>query len=202
MRLCEIGKIAGLFWLLMFGCNRENNQDLCESYPDQESSPYVLPYPVGSKYLLIQGNCSDPNAPINSQVGHDRYAYDFMMDKGSLITAARSGVVVFAREEFTDQHKQINQGNVVVIQHDDGTHAAYGHLTQHGVIPEVGALVKQGDTIAISGNSGLSSIPHLHFHISPCLDQAICETIPTTFKNATVHPNGLKADESYQALPY
>ena len=184
----------------LISCQPNTSVDICTNYPDWSESKFVLPYPVGKEYTVIQGNCSDPNAMINSHVGFDRYSYDFAMEIGSVITASLGGEVVFVREEFTDQDKGLDQGNVVVIKHADGTHAAYGHLAKDGVLPELGEFVEQGDIIAFSGNSGRSSIPHLHFHLSPCLDQSICETLPVTFRNTSSNPNGLQVSQTYMAL--
>ena len=51
---------------------------------DPDEDLYVLPYPVGQSYTLIQGNCSD-----SDHVNEFRYAFDFVMPIGSYITAAR-----------------------------------------------------------------------------------------------------------------
>jgi murein DD-endopeptidase MepM/ murein hydrolase activator NlpD len=59
--------------------------------------------------------------------------------------------------------------------------------------------VLQGQLLGASGNSGLSSEPHLHFHVQRCDG---CETIPVTFRNTSDHPNGLRAGETYLAMPY
>lgn len=187
--------------VLLVSCSQDKlQQDSCAGYEDWSNSVYVLPYPAGTTYSVLQGNCTNPNTPGASHFRMDRYSYDFLMDIGTYITAARSGEVVFVREEFTDQDKGLDQGNVVVILHNDSTYAAYGHLTNQGVFPELGDNVSVGDTLGLSGNSGLSSIPHLHFHVSPCLDQAICGTLPITFRNTQPNPNGLEVGGSYSAL--
>ncbi|MEU5832966.1 M23 family metallopeptidase [Streptomyces diacarni] len=52
-------------------------------------------------------------------------------------------------------------GNNIVIKHKDGTYTQYGHLNSIGV--SVGQSVKSGQQIALSGSTGNSSGPHLHF---------------------------------------
>lgn len=54
-------------------------------------------------------------------------------------------------------------GYVVYINHADGRQTRYGHLSK--VLVKVGQTVKQGERIALSGNTGVSTGPHLHFEI-------------------------------------
>jgi murein DD-endopeptidase MepM/ murein hydrolase activator NlpD len=54
-------------------------------------------------------------------------------------------------------------GNVIYINHPDGRQTRYGHLSK--ILVTVGQKVKQGDLIAKSGNTGVSTGPHLHFEI-------------------------------------
>lgn len=54
-------------------------------------------------------------------------------------------------------------GYVVYIDHEDGRQTRYGHLSK--VLVSVGDTVRQGERIALSGNTGISTGPHLHFEI-------------------------------------
>ncbi len=54
-------------------------------------------------------------------------------------------------------------GYVVYINHEDGSQTRYGHLSK--VLVKAGQTVKQGERIALSGNTGVSTGPHLHFEI-------------------------------------
>jgi murein DD-endopeptidase MepM/ murein hydrolase activator NlpD len=54
-------------------------------------------------------------------------------------------------------------GYVVYINHEDGRQTRYGHLSK--VLVKVGQTVKQGEKIALSGNTGITTGPHLHFEI-------------------------------------
>ncbi len=54
-------------------------------------------------------------------------------------------------------------GYVVYIDHEDGRQTRYGHLSK--ILVKVGDTVKQGEKIALSGNTGVTTGPHLHFEI-------------------------------------
>ena len=54
-------------------------------------------------------------------------------------------------------------GYVIYINHTDGRQTRYGHLSK--VLVKVGQTVQQGTKIALSGNTGRSTGPHIHFEI-------------------------------------
>jgi murein DD-endopeptidase MepM/ murein hydrolase activator NlpD len=126
---------------------------------DDTSYVYALPYEAGKTFRVIQG--------YFSRFTHkERAALDFNMKRGTNITAAREGVVVRVKEDGTRgglNKKYRPDGNNIVIQHADGSRAGYWHLQHNGALVNVGDSVKKGQVIAISGKTGYSLTPHLHF---------------------------------------
>jgi len=193
--------LCGLF--LVTACHSATSSiektDACLGYPDAQKSLYVLPYETGATYQVFQGNCAPPNAPW-THYAKDRHAYDFAMPIGAKIVAARAGTVAFIREQFTDQQHAQEEGNALVILHDDNTVALYGHLTHNGALVELGQRVEQGELIALSGDSGeTGNVPHLHFQVYACPDFDVCESMPMTFRNAFPNPGRLMQGEKYTA---
>ena len=188
-----LGIAAFVAWAAWHG-----HQNSCGSFSDWQSSPYVLPYPVGSTYYVNQANCSN-----GGHQGPYKYSYDFVMPIGTTVTAARAGVVAEIRAKFRDGQHGERESNWVKIRHADGTIAAYSHLTEHGALVNIGDRIVAGQPIGLSGNTGnTGGLPHLHFHLGPCSEPVDCGTLPVTFRNADPNPDGLDAKRHYLALPY
>ena len=172
------------------------NAPVCSGYPDWQSSPYVLPYPVGVSYPVMTGNCTPGHQ------GPNRYGYDFSMPIGSPIVAMRGGTVIYVKESNFDSDHVNGTSNHLVVDHGDGTYSTYFHMTHDGIVVEVGDVVRQGQLVAYSGASGTGP-EHTHVHIKDCVEfEVFCESIPFTFSNTRPNPNGLQLGESYEALPY
>lgn len=79
--------------------------------------------------------------------------------------AVPTGTAVFASSGGTVSRAGWGSGYgyVVYIDHADGRQTRYGHLSK--VLVKTGQTVKQGERIALSGNTGVSTGPHLHFEI-------------------------------------
>lgn len=175
----------------------------CTVFSEQQNSLYVLPYEIGTSYKIYA--TTEHYRASNNGVG--LYAIDFVMPIGTKIVAARDGVVVSVRESFVDGNNIDLQENYVFIQHQDGSVARYFHLTHDGALVEEGDTVNAGDVIALSGNTGQSGGPHLHFDVQQCgpnlpphYNQLPCgQTKPITFKNTRPHQCGLKSGETYRA---
>ncbi|HHF2852934.1 TPA: M23 family metallopeptidase [Vibrio diabolicus] len=82
---------------------------------------------------------------------------DFAVNTGTKVYAPADGVVEVTRRSNK------GSGNFLRLQHSFGFSSSYSHLKKFKV--KSGQFVKKGQLIAISGNSGLSSGPHLHYEV-------------------------------------
>lgn len=121
--------------------------------------PYELPYNKGEEYLIGQG--------YNGTISHqNEFALDFIMPIGTEILASRDGIVVDVQDKNSGncmKKECAENNNFIVIYHEDGTFAEYTHIETSSAIVKKGDSIKTGDKIALSGNVGWSSGPHLHF---------------------------------------
>ncbi|HVG41526.1 MAG TPA: M23 family metallopeptidase, partial [Chitinophagaceae bacterium] len=80
------------------------------------------------------------------------------------------------------KNKYLHNGNYVIIRHNDGTQAYYGHLQFNGALVQVGDTITQGQAIAKSGSTGYSAFPHLHFIVWGRTSSGGRSSLPTRFK--------------------
>gem|GEM_PF-341820 len=154
----------------------------------------LLPFKTSTSHRLVQG--------WNGPYGHRDaafYSYDFLADIGTEVLSARDGRVAFVEERFVDGNRIPGNENVIVIDHGDGTFSRYYHLTHDGSKVVTGDRVKAGQVIGLSGDTGASAGPHLHFDVTVGCFQWGCQTVPIEFSNAIQNP--LISGRDYTALP-
>lgn len=141
-------------------------------YPPKDSSPYKLPWEAGVTRILSQGNRS-----FTSHQGLHLYAWDFVMPIGTKILAAREGTVLEVEQSFSTVGLR---GNFLLIRHPDGQVSGYFHIQQNGALVRVGDQVAQGQEIALSGMTGQTTLPHLHFLV---FNPEQTDSIPVSFQD-------------------
>jgi len=198
-RLAGGWTVAALLLAACGGPVKPSMSSLCGPYPDQATSPYVLPYPVGATHTVYQGNCGTISHLGGTQW---KYAYDFYASIGDPVVAVADGRVVRIVKSFPNTTLIPEEENYVLIDHGiypDGNRrwSHYSHLDQNGVFVEAGDEVKQGQIIGRTGSSG-TTLPHLHFQVYLASEM----TVAVTFRNTRPHPDGLVEGEAYTALPY
>jgi murein DD-endopeptidase MepM/ murein hydrolase activator NlpD len=158
---------------------------------------YTLPYMPGATYKVSQGYHGS-----YSHTGPDEYAVDFKMAEGTPVLAAREGVVVSVKDNSNrggPSRKYEDDANLIVVQHKDGTMAHYCHLQFKSAKVKVGEKVRAGDMLALSGNTGFTSGPHLHFAVFKAKNGFGRETIPVKFRTAEASGVTLAEGKSYKS---
>ena len=143
---------------------------------------YGLPYARGKSFRVLQGFGSR-----FSHTGLEAYAVDFDMPEGTPVHAARAGVVARVEESHTIGCWRDGCGryaNYIVVLHNDGTTGEYYHLQHNGALVAVGDAVARGQHIGYSGNTGHSTMPHLHFAVYRATDWGNTQSIPVRFQSA------------------
>ena len=118
---------------------------------------------AGESFIVTDGFFSYPTKYRNISGGFPNYssgryhgALDFPCPMNTPVHAAADGVVVSARSHYS-------YGNYVMIDHGNGLATLYAHNTSLAV--SVGDVVKRGQIIALSGSTGNSTGPHVHFEV-------------------------------------
>jgi murein DD-endopeptidase MepM/ murein hydrolase activator NlpD len=113
-------------------------------------------------------------------------AIDIQMPEGTTVTAARGGTVVAVRSDCSVGGMDLQymaDVNYVVIKHSDGTYGEYLHLQKNGALVHVGDTVTTGQAIALSGNTGYTSEPHVHFMVFYNLSGTVRKSVPIYFNS-------------------
>lgn len=137
---------------------------------------YILPVPAkGLRIDQADGGAHSHNDDEN------RHAIDFAQPMGTMVSAAREGIVMDLDNDEPDNvganDNRRARANFVRILHGDGSMALYAHL-QRGSIPlHRGDRVASGQRIGSVGNSGWSTAPHLHFAVQVNGDRRL-QSIP------------------------
>jgi murein DD-endopeptidase MepM/ murein hydrolase activator NlpD len=171
-----------------------------EANPDHDDDyEYRLPYADGVTYRVLQSYGS----PLTHR-GDEHYTVDFGMPEGTPVHAAREGIVA-----LTESRNRAGCGearcaafaNFVVILHADGTTGEYFHLAPGGVLVRDGAHVARGQRIGLSGNTGFSSAPHLHFGVYRRSSEGHLASLEVRFRSRNGIVGRPRAGSRYENLP-
>ena len=129
-------------------------EEMAAQGKNYHTNPGGYIWPVDSRYITstVGGRNSPGGVGSTNHKGTDigRVGYT------SPVYAAKAGTVIIAQ-------RSSSYGNYVVISHGVGNTTLYAHMSSIKV--SVGTYVKQGQTIGITGSTGHSTGPHLHFEV-------------------------------------
>jgi murein DD-endopeptidase MepM/ murein hydrolase activator NlpD len=175
-------RIVVLFYFLFpsycFGQEAFSTRDLkAGKFKAHSSYIYTLPFEKNKKVFLIQA--------YESKMSHKgERALDFKIKEGTKVCAAREGIVTALRSDSDKgglKDENLSDGNYISIRHNDGSIAHYWHLQKEGVFVNIGDTVKAGQSIGLSGNTGYSAFPHLHFEVQGYDGSGNYVQLPTRF---------------------
>lgn len=172
----------------------DNSDDLMENHPADDiysniwRSDRVNPYkiPIDSLPDSVRIDCSHFFAPvpgaITSVFGPRRYRFHYGTDLR--LTVGDSVVAAFSGKVRIIDYEARGYGHYIVIRHNNGLETVYAHLSM--VLVSLNQNVKAGELIALGGNTGHSTGPHLHFE-TRYLGNAINAENIIDFKTGKVH---------------
>ena len=114
--------------------------------------------PVNNSRLTLLASGKKPLINPFHRTMTEHHGVDYLVPEGTAVFATADGRVDNLSE------KNSTNGKAVTIDHGNGYKTTYSHLLDIRV--SEGERVKRGDIIALSGNSGLSFAPHLHYEVS------------------------------------
>ncbi|MBR4045710.1 MAG: M23 family metallopeptidase [Alistipes sp.] len=113
--------------------------------------------PVNNKQLTLLAAGKKPLINPFHRTMREHHGVDYLVPEGTAVFATADGTVKTLSE------KNSTHGKAITIDHGNGYETSYSHLLDTRV--RKGQKVKRGDIIALSGNSGLSFAPHLHYEV-------------------------------------
>lgn len=113
--------------------------------------------PVNNRQLTLLAAGKKPLINPFHRAMREHHGVDYLIPEGTPVFATADGVVKSLSEKNT------SHGKAITIDHGNGYETSYSHLLDIRV--KKGQSVKRGDIIALSGNSGLSFAPHLHYEV-------------------------------------
>ena len=140
----------------------EINRLMAESDVVPSAEGFIWPVTTSRKISSPQGNRVSPGNCIGSS---NHKGVDICnVSYSSKIYATKSGKVLIASMPYSDPDGgSSGYGNYVVIDHGGGMSTLYAHMSIVKV--SVGQYVTQGDVIGVTGNTGASTGPHLHYEV-------------------------------------
>ena len=130
-------------------------QNISTDYLSIDCVPAIQP--VNNKQLTLLAAGKKPLINPFHRTMREHHGVDYLIPEGTAVFATADGTVKSLSE------KNSSHGKAITIDHENGYETSYSHLLDIRV--RKGQEVKRGDIIALSGNSGLSFVPHLHYEV-------------------------------------
>ena len=140
---------------MMLKSSQQMKQNISTEYLSIDCVPAIQP--VNNRQLTLLAAGKKPLINPFHRTMREHHGVDYLVPEGTAVFATADGVVKSLSE------KNSSHGKAITIDHGNGYETSYSHLLDIRV--RKGQKVKRGDIIALSGNSGLSFVPHLHYEV-------------------------------------
>lgn len=193
---------------------------------DQTNIFYQLPFE--GEWSVVNGGITRSNSH-SWMIMSQRYAYDFLIfDEhgnsfkgnrkkledyycyGMKIIAPADGVVVEISKSNrdcnimgygrVDQTAKDIRGNYIIIKHANDQYSLLAHLKFQSIEVQIGQYVKSGEYIALCGNSGNTTEPHLHFQVQKGKNFFFSMGTKIKFKGINIDMSDIDTQDSRQIL--
>ena len=135
--------------------SQQMKQNISTGYLSIDCVPAIQP--VNNRQLTLLAAGKKPLINPFHRTMREHHGVDYLIPEGTAVFATADGTVKSLSE------KNSSHGKAITIDHGNGYETSYSHLLDIRV--RKGQKVKRGDIIALSGNSGLSFVPHLHYEV-------------------------------------
>lgn len=142
--------------------------------------------------MPVDGNFVTSHYGYRPRFGRNHKGVDLRAAMGDTVRAAFDGKVRLTKFERS------GFGFYVIVRHENGLETVYGHLSRFLVQPD--QVVKAGQPIALSGNTGRSTGPHLHFE-TRFMGYAINPEAIFDFENRVTHTDSYTFNKSNYTQP-
>ncbi len=105
---------------------------------------------------------------------------------GESVAAARQRITAYQMRRFADDFRAAAAGNMITLRHEKNgriEYSSYAHLKEDSLKVRVGDKVHKGQPIAAVGNTGDSTLTHLHFQLNAGADAFYSRSLPVDFEN-------------------
>ncbi len=141
----------------------------------------ALPIKANKKYKINQGY----NGGFSHDSEYSKYSIDFDLNIGDTVYCAANGYVVGVIKDYNNNgggRDYRDRANFITVFHPEHSiFTQYVHLYYQGSLVKLGDTVKVGQAIGISGNTGFSQGPHLHFNVLKPTKNGGLKSIPVEF---------------------
>lgn len=119
--------------------------------------------PINRKPIIAKSD-------LETHVGVDKFAIDFIIPENTPVIAAAPGKIIYVKVDSNQggdniKFEDFKFYNYIIVKHACGEYTEYGHLKHLGTLKRLSDSVEEGEIIGFSGNTGYSAEPHLHFSV-------------------------------------